>query len=309
MPELPEVEHVRRSLLKPLLGAHIVGVVIRRTDVADAWTPRGTSTATRADLLNNARVVAIHRHGKQLAFVAQDDRAMCVQLGMTGGMILCRGESELACLDHAHVVWQFAGAAPSPRPREGLLVFRDPRRFGGITCYPTFDSLRQHRWSALGPDALTIQPGELHAALSRTTRSIKAALLDQRVLAGVGNIYADEALFGARLSPRRRADRLTVIEVERLALNIRTVLDHAVQAGGSTIRDYRGSAGEEGTFQSRHLVYGRAGMPCLTCGTTLRRITLAQRTTVLCPRCQRSTPRGKPAHNHHLSTLGTGLLG
>ncbi len=298
MPELPEVEHVRRSLREPVIGAHVQRVIIRRADVA--WSEHAARPASTVELLEGARVSVIHRHGKQLAIVAEDGRAMCVQLGMTGGMLVRPNAAAVAALDHAHVVWQL-GAHARQRPGR-FLVFRDPRRFGGITCYPSFDALRRERWGRLGPDALSIDAAALAAALAGSSRAVKCVLLDQNAIAGVGNIYADEALFRARVSPRLRASLLRPPDIELLSAAIRAVLVEAVNAGGSTIRDYRDASGQSGTFQSRHLVYGRAGQACSACGSTLRKLVVAQRTTVMCPRCQATPKRRKPRSDGNLST-------
>lgn len=281
MPELPEVERVRLMLRNPLDRARVTRVRIRRRDVA--LRPGPARPATHRDLLQGASILALHRHGKQLAIKAADGRTICVQLGMSGGLFLLDDPSALATLTHAHVVWNLGPPGASGR----TLVFRDPRRFGGITCYPTMEALRRERWSALGPDALSIEPSALADALRGARRPVKSALLDQSVLAGVGNIYADESLFMARISPTRTARTLSGAEIDRLAESIRRVLADAICAGGSSIRDYKDAAGEEGSFQKRHQVYGRAGRACTVCGSRLRTLVVAQRTTVMCPLCQR----------------------
>jgi formamidopyrimidine-DNA glycosylase len=143
------------------------------------------------------------------------------------------------------------------------------------------------RWAALGPDALGITGGDLEGRAGESDRAIKAVLLDQGVLAGVGNIYADEALFRAGLSPRRKARRFGPDDWHRLAGAIRETLAEAVRARGSTLRDYVGAAGEAGQAQLLHRVYGRRGEPCTNCGRRLKGIRLAQRATVYCPACQR----------------------
>jgi len=164
--------------------------------------------------------------------------------------------------------------------------FRDPRRFGGVWALDSMTMLEALRWSMLGPDALDIDGTRLHEALRRTRRGIKSALLDQAIIAGVGNIYADEALFRAGIRPRRSASRLTRKHVDCLARCIREVLTAAIESGGSTLRDYLDASGARGTFQSRHTVYGRGGQPCIRCGSRLKKDVIAQRTTVWCPRCQ-----------------------
>jgi formamidopyrimidine-DNA glycosylase len=169
------------------------------------------------------------------------------------------------------------------------LIFRDPRRFGGVRTYPSFAELHKARWSDLGPDA-TESPRALADRLlefKSSTRAIKAALLDQAVLAGVGNIYADEALFAAGIKPQRRLRRVKPAEAIKLAESLSAILGRAIEAKGSTLRDYRTASGESGGFQNQHQVYGRARLPCFRCETLLRSALVGQRTTVWCPSCQR----------------------
>jgi formamidopyrimidine-DNA glycosylase len=165
------------------------------------------------------------------------------------------------------------------------VTFRDPRRFGGLSAWPSFESVVRAWDDTLGPDALDIDAGRLRAALAGR-RSVKAALLDQRAIAGVGNIYADESLHRAGIDPRMRCTRLREHDVKALASAIQSVLGDAVRRGGSTLRDHRAADGSPGDAQQDHQVYGRAGLPCLRCGTPIRTCRLAGRTTAWCPRCQ-----------------------
>jgi formamidopyrimidine-DNA glycosylase len=273
MPELPEVETVRRTLEPRLIGRLVRGVEIRRADVCDG--------AEAGALLNGAVIGRIERHGKQLAIEARNGRAIRVHLGMTGRLVV-RGEAASGSNDahahHVHVVW---------RLDEGVLAFEDPRRFGGIAAYESLAALRDAEWRRLGPDALTISTRELTRALAGGRLAVKAALLDQSRLAGVGNIYADEALFDAGVNPHQRAGSLLAAGVvSRLAGAIRRVLARAVRAGGTTLRDYRDGEGHTGGGLPLCRVYGRGGLPCLTCGGALASGPVAQRTTVWCPRCQ-----------------------
>jgi len=167
-----------------------------------------------------------------------------------------------------------------------FMLFRDPRRFGGIWTAPDFDTLFMHRWRELGPDALTITAQRLRNAVARSNRPIKAALLDQAVLAGVGNIYADEALFRAAIHPARQARSLAQEEITSLARALRSVLRSSIRGGGSTLRDYADANGKAGRFVARHAVYGRAGETCVQCGELLHSEVIAQRTTVFCESCQ-----------------------
>lgn len=290
MPELPEVESIRRSLEPRLLGRVVRAVTLHRRDVlvlpgdpfggfarqrGQARTAR-PRRAARADLLLDAAITALRRRGKQLALVAGSGRVLIVQLGMSGQLVHREPGQRAPQSDHIHATW---------RLDDGRLLFRDPRRFGGLRALPTVSDL-EALWSELGPDALSVQGPELAAALTKSPRPLKAALLDQAVLAGVGNIYADEALHQAGLAPQRPAGSLAAADSARLAAAIRGVLAQAVEAGGSTLRDYVDANGDPGTYQLSHAVYGRGGQPCPRCGHPLASAQVAQRTTVWCPHCQ-----------------------
>ena len=282
---------MRRSLERAVVGRPIADVrLLRREVVAMQDDPPGGFSRARTeqpgpirrvpkqDLLAGQRIERVCRHGKQLALVSDAGRVLNVHLGMTG-QFLCSGAGQrLAQPDHVHVVWRLGDG--------GRLAFRDPRRFGGIwTCRDEADLLSR-RWGILGPDAATIRASDLAAGLRASRRSIKAALLDQRVIAGVGNIYADEALFRARILPQRPGGSLTGAEVAVLCRAIRAILRDAIEAGGSTLRDYRDAEGRAGGYQERHSVYGRGGQACRVCSGMLGSAVIGQRTTVWCPACQ-----------------------
>lgn len=289
MPELPEVEHLRRSLEPVLVGRTIVKATLHRRDVAvmpadpQGGFSRSTSHTrpvhlTRRDLLLNATIDQLERKGKQLAILATDGRSVCVHLGMTGGLLHLPVSSQHGTCDHVHATWRLDDGSH--------LLFRDPRRFGGLWIFPSRKYLDE-RWARLGPDALSITTRDLSAALHSRRSPIKAALLDQQVLAGVGNIYADESLFRARILPGKPSHSLCASEIRRLASSIRAILHQAIRAGGSSIRDYRDGQGRQGVHQRRHAVYGRGGKPCVHCGNPLLLEVIAQRTTVSCARCQK----------------------
>jgi formamidopyrimidine-DNA glycosylase len=231
-------------------------------------------------LLQGATITALRRHGKQLAIVADSGRVLVVQLGMSGGLTV--HDSPAPRPKHTHAHWTLASTH---------LFFTDPRRFGGLTTYPSLDHLHLHRWSRLGPDALTISASDLAPRLT-TTRPIKAALLDQGVLAGVGNIYVDESLFEAGIAPTTIARTIGVGRLSTLTAALRLVLGRAVAAGGSTLRNYVDASGQPGRAQGGHAVYGRGGQECVRCRRPLRTEAIAQRTTVWCEFCQ-STHCGK----------------
>lgn len=273
MPELPEVETIRRGIASRI-GVPVTSVDVRRADVIAGLPPK-SEDAERA-LLAGSAVARLHRRGKQLALEGTCGRVVLVQLGMSGQLCSQRDEGQFQ--SHTHVVWRF---------RDGKrMIFRDPRRFGGLTLLDSVASLESH-WSDLGPDALEIDAKHLVEACQGSRRTIKAVLLDQRVLAGVGNIYADEALFLAGMRPSRSAHRFSKVDLGELAPAVRAVLAEGVKARGSTLRDYVDADGARGGAQNGHRVYGRGGKPCVQCGTTLRKASVAQRTTVYCPVCQR----------------------
>lgn len=291
MPELPEVESIRRSLEPRLIGRTVRSATLHRRDVlvlpGDPFggfaRQRGQARRARprrvhsADLLAATSIVELRRRGKQLALIASSGRVLIVHLGMSGQLFHRALGQRIPDTTHIHATW---------RLDDGRLIFRDPRRFGGLRALASTTDL-DAQWAGLGPDGLTLEPDALAASLARTARPLKAALLDQTVVAGVGNIYADEALHAAGLDPSRSAASLADSDIARLAAAIRRVLSQAVEAGGSTLRDYVDANGDPGTYQLSHAVYGRGGRPCPRCTTPLATTTLAQRTTVWCPRCQR----------------------
>ena len=287
MPELPEVETIARGIQKRVRGDCILA----------AWfdsyrKPFKTPPARQAVSLEGRAILAVHRMGKHIVFElgsaggdlpARDLRLNApetapqaqwiVHLGMTGRLLVTAPDDPLAA--HTHVRLSLASG------RE--LRFVDPRRFGRLEFR---DLRRGPSFSAPGAEPLTIEP-EAFAALFRGRRiAIKAALLNQTLLAGVGNIYADESLFHAGIRPRRTSGRLTRTELEGLRHALRKVLEHAIRLGGSSVSDYVGADGEPGFFQLEHCVYRRTGLPCRRCQTPIRRILVAGRGTHYCPRCQ-----------------------
>jgi formamidopyrimidine-DNA glycosylase len=273
MPELPEVQTVRATLLPIILGARVESVTIHRPDII-------SGSSSPAALLVGQSIADTARRGKQLALIGSRGSILIVQLGMTGHFYIPTSATDLA-LPHVHIVWTLRTANRKTFP----LLFRDPRRFGELTTLDDAAALNA-RWSSLGPDGLDISHDHLYTNLRHSARPIKAALLDQAVVAGVGNIYADEALFASHIRPNRRCTRIKPAEYHALAAAIRTILSQAIARHGSSIRDYRDGSGQPGTNQNHLQVYGRGGLPCLFCGKPLKSRLIAQRTTVWCPTCQ-----------------------
>ena len=269
MPELPEVEEVRRTL-----EPHVLGVVI--TDVrvcrADFVSPR------RAPLgrLTGRQISRTHRHGKKLFLIADDDQTLVLHLGMSG-RVDCVSQ-EVLIARHTHVILSLASG------REVRL--RDPRRFGGLSYYASFASAQRAEAENLGPDALQLTAKQLGHWKSTKAR-IKQRLLAQRDVAGLGDIYVDEALWAARIHPQQRLDRLTPGQIQCLVEQILAVLRRSIDSGGTTLRDYRNVSDQPGRFARELKAYGRGGQPCHRCQTVLRSILIAARTTVFCPACQK----------------------
>lgn len=270
MPELPEVETIVLQLRRSLVHARIEGVRVARGDVIRHGR-RGF-----AGRLTGRRIARIERDGKRIRCVLSPTGELVFHLGMSGRLTVQSAEAER--LKHTHIRIRFAG-------REYELRFRDPRRFGGVWFFDDEPSDGTNGLKSLGPDALSIRVPVLRELCGRK-RQVKALLLDQQAIGGLGNIYCDEALHGARIHPLTRASDLDERQVRSLACCIRKTLRRAVSAGGSTLRDYTGANGEPGLFQIEHRVYGREGEPCKRCGAPIVTIQVASRTTHFCGVCQ-----------------------
>ena len=295
MPELPEVETVRRGLAPVLEGAFIERVDLRRPDLRFPFSNRFASR------LKGRRITALRRRAKYLLADIDDGATLLMHLGMSGsfriekdgtrtskpiaGETLYYGTPKKDA--HDHVVFHL-----KRRPR---VVYNDPRRFGFMLLLRPKELDAHPLLAELGlePTGNELSAGKLAPRLARRSAPLKAALGDQRVIAGLGNIYVSEALWRAKLSPRRMAGTLVrgdgepTDRLERLVEAVRGVIADAIEAGGSSLRDYVRADGELGLFQHRFAVYDREGKPCPRCGTTIRRIVQAGRSTFYCPNCQR----------------------
>lgn len=258
MPELPEVETVVRSLAPHLPGRRIVAASFSSRFV----TPGNRQTLARR--LADRTIQCIQRRGKFIV-MQLDEGTLTVHLGMTGRLLLDAAPSK-----HSYGIFTLD---------TGSLIYTDPRQFGRI--------LWNHDLSRLGPEPLDIGLQEFRARLKLRKTAIKALLLNQTFLAGVGNIYADEALFAARLHPLAVAAKLSAAKAAALHGHLREILSAAIHKGGSSISDYVDAQGQRGWFQLQHQAYGREGQPCPVCGAAIRKITVVQRGTHYCPRCQR----------------------
>jgi formamidopyrimidine-DNA glycosylase len=271
MPELPEVETIRRGVEPHVLGRSIVAVTVR--DARLRWPiPAGF-----ADYARGRSIAAVRRRGKYLIFDLGGDRIL-LHLGMSGRLYLLNPDEPLRRHDHVDLL--LSG--------DLLLRFHDPRRFGAVLPWPAADS--DHVLVAgMGPEPL--EDDFSTAYLFRESRGRSAAvknfIMDGRVVVGVGNIYASEALFRAGIRPTVPAGRVTLPRYQKLVEAIRHVLLTAIERGGTTLRDFRGSRGESGYFQNELTVYGRDGERCRVCGTPIRRLVIGQRASYYCPVCQK----------------------
>jgi formamidopyrimidine-DNA glycosylase len=288
MPELPEVETVRRGLEPQLVGARLVRVIQNRPDLRFPLPPRFAARLT------GAVVEGLERRAKYLLGRLDTGETWVTHLGMTGRFTIwgdTPGDGETPGRFHN----QQGGEAKHTHlvietDRGRIITFNDARRFGYMDLIPT-EALDRHPWfRGLGPEPLedAFNAKALMAATAGRKPAIKVLLLDQRVVAGLGNIYVSEALNRARIDPRRPAGALKPREAVRLVEAVKRVLEDAIAAGGSTLRDYRSAAGALGYFQHRFRVYGREGQPCPDAGCgTVQRIVQGGRSTFFCPKCQR----------------------
>ncbi len=281
MPELPEVENVGRHLIRKIRGYRFEKIRINRLDVLKS--ARTTPANREARLGVGGRLDTFHRHGKRLALEFDDGRVIEFSLGMSGHLIVEAIGSE-ETRDHAHLIWTVR------HPRNGRtrrLIWRDPRRFGGVWAWVDMKTMIDQKWGSIGDDALQVKYESFRDVIKGTRRSIKTALLDQNLIAGIGNIYADEALHRAGIRPRRMASRLRRSETKSLHKAVQEILIEAIEAGGSTIQSFKDPEGGSGRYQSAHAVYGRSGESCHSCGAVIRSMVLNGRTTAWCSECQK----------------------
>jgi formamidopyrimidine-DNA glycosylase len=275
VPELPEVEVTRRAVRPLLLGRTVTRV----------WTSKPsyfflTPPKTLQKRLLGRRFTGLDRRGKYLVANLDDGSRLLLHLGMTGQLVSSSARSRrlTASAPHIHLVLSFSDGGPA-------LVFRDVRKFGKVRHIPAGKG--DPRLDRLGTDALEVSGPILYAASRKRRIPIKSLLLDQSVIAGAGNIYADEALFAAKIRPTRRSSTLTRLECDHLSEALRRVLRAGIEAGGSSIDDFVRPDGRDGSYQEQHRVYGRGGQPCPRCRTPIRRVVLGARSSSYCPACQR----------------------
>ena len=276
MPELPEAETIARGLAGILPGREIRGITVLRDDVVDG------SPGRFGDALAGKHVSAVGRRGKNVVLTLDDASRVVVNLGMTGRLVPGPGPGPAPASTHPAVLFHLGGG--------GCLAYDDVRRFGRLR---RLSPPEWSRWSRrLGPEPLSraFTGRRMAAILSRSRSPVRSLLLDQRRIAGVGNIYAVEALWFARIHPRTPASGVGARGAARLHRSLRRVLRAAVRAGGTTLRNYRAPDGNEGRFKRRLSAYGREGRPCLRCRRPIERIVFGGRSAFCCPRCQPRPP-------------------
>lgn len=291
MPELPEVEVTRRRIADKLIGRTIQEVVTTKPSYFFLTPPAQLKKA-----LTGRKVLSLTRLGKYLLAALDDQNQVLLHLGMTGqlftasarsvrllqstgvGALSPEAQGEFVADMHTHLVLRFADAGEA-------VLFRDVRKFGKVRLLRPGQT--DPRLDKLGPDALTIDGARLYEAARNRKAQVKTFLLDQGVLAGVGNIYADEALFRAALRPDRAANSLKRSECELLAGCVRSVLARSIETGGSSISDYIQPDGSDGGYQNERLIYARSNEPCSVCKTPIQRIVIGQRSTHYCAQCQK----------------------
>ena len=280
MPELPEVETVRRGLLPVMEGQVIASADVNRPDLR--WPlPKGM-----AERLTGARVVSLNRRSKYILVELSTGETLLIHLGMSGRMLI--SGTMLGTFHHDHPAPQKHDHVVLHMQNGARITFNDARRFGAMDLMPTATAHLHPLLINLGPEPLGnhFDTFTLAGRLADRATPIKSALLDQTNVAGLGNIYVCETLFRARIAPTRLAGQISAAEIAILVPTIRQVLSEAIEAGGSSLKDFRQTDGELGYFQHRFQVYDRQGEPCPNCGSPIARLVQSGRSTYHCPTCQ-----------------------
>ncbi len=281
MPELPEVESIARGLTQVIPGTTIRSARLLRQDIFHQ--PAGQKS--EIDRITGKKIAAVARRAKRLIIALSDGSALLIQLGMTGRFIITQPETELE--KHAHFTIHLSNGKD--------LRFIDHRRFGRVWLFDQLDHTNPDTqmlaagMGKLGPEPFDLKAAQF-AALLASERQIKTLLLDQVKIAGLGNIYADEALFAAGIHPATTAGQISAEKAAALLKEIKAILKQAIAAGGTSFSDYRDAYGRKGGFLDRLKVYQRTGEPCRKCGTKIEKITISGRSSHFCPQCQALKP-------------------
>lgn len=283
MPELPEVETVRRGLAPVMEGQVIARAQVNRPDLRWPFPER------MAERLTGARVLQLRRRSKYILADLSTDETLLIHLGMSGRMLV--SGDPLGQFVHAHPMPEKHDHVVFDMENGARVTFNDPRRFGAMDLMPTQAAEAHPLLARIGPEPLGNAFTESHLVerLKGRNMPVKSALLDQKIVAGLGNIYVCEALFRGGIHPARRCVRISAARISALVPIVRDVLDDAIAAGGSSLRDFRQADGELGYFQHSFDVYGREGEPCRApgCTSTIQRIVQSGRSSFFCPTCQR----------------------
>jgi formamidopyrimidine-DNA glycosylase len=272
MPELPEVEVIRRGLAPLLVGRRFLAV-----RVGEKRLRQQSSLKELHHLVKGRRLEKLRRRGKYLLFDLEGGVTLLIHLGMTGRLLA--GVPPSPPPEHVHLVFQVEGGLE--------LLYQDVRRFGQVLVFPPGVEPAPLAQVGAEPFSRKVTPAWLLEQAKGRSRPIKNFLLDARVVAGIGNIYACEILFAAGLHPATPVGRLTLADWDRVLAETRRILKHAIKKGGTTVSNYLNSRGESGLFQLELLVYGRTGEPCFRCGTPITRLVQAGRSSFFCPVCQK----------------------
>ncbi|UCE58548.1 MAG: bifunctional DNA-formamidopyrimidine glycosylase/DNA-(apurinic or apyrimidinic site) lyase [Phycisphaerales bacterium] len=270
MPELPEAETIARQLHDAMAGCTLGDVIVTRRDIVHG-DPRPLGR-----VLPDRRVRQVRRRAKRVVLELDPEAQLVFALGMTGRLTVNQSRTNRDKHTHLRI---------SIRGTDRELRFCDPRRFGGVWCLAEGAKHKGRRLSDVGPEPLELTPAHFRRLISRS-RQIKTLLMDQHMIAGLGNIYCDESLHAAGVHPLTKADTLDRDAAERLLRAIKRILKRAIREQGSTVSDYQTTSGTSGSFQNHHRVYQKEGRPCRTCSTPIERITAAGRSTFFCPSCQ-----------------------
>jgi formamidopyrimidine-DNA glycosylase len=272
MAELPEVETIVRGLQKTVVGKKIKDVKVIFPGIV-----KQDSKDFKKDVVRS-EIIRVRRRGKFILIDLSNGKTILAHLGMTGNFLLVKSSSPLN--KHDHLIVKF-------NHNLNELRYNDQRRFGKVKSFSTFEEGHVPELKKLGPEPLTISRFDFLTLLRKKKERIKSALLKQEIIAGLGNIYADEALFQAKIHPEERPITLSDEKLEKLRVSIKRILVKAIKAGGSTIMNFCNLFGEEGKYQTYHKVYGKEGTHCAICGTEIEKITIGQRSSFYCRKCQK----------------------
>jgi formamidopyrimidine-DNA glycosylase len=271
MPELPEVETIVKGLQKA-----VVGKKIKDVNVIFPGIVKQNSNNFKKNV-GKSEIVGVRRRGKFTLVDLSNGRTILTHLGMTGSFLFLKSSTLLN--KHDHLVVKFYQSQKELR-------YNDPRKFGKIKSFSTSKEENISDLKKLGPESLNISFSDFVTLFQKRKGRIKSALLNQQIIAGLGNIYADESLFEAKIHPQQKADKLSPQKLKKLHQGMQKILKKAIKAGGSSIENYHNVDGEIGSFQLQHRVYGREGLPCKRCRSKIKRIKISQRSSYFCPRCQ-----------------------